>query len=330
MAFEEAAEMRLNLPLENQKFSKASQEAAEKELRASTWLVHGSYAMRETDEGGAYVIASDRTTEEYSPLVSYHGLFLNFARLADGGKITRGAWLEWVESYGVLGLERDDMVRYLLKRYLERGLGLEDLLGELDWLDEQGEEYKPHAGGTEGGPRESHAAFVREVHKARRLLRLYEAATAKDGWGRDRPDVAVIERGAAEEGFTLRDTVPKEAKSWALSWVGHVVQEVISEHCYPVLHQRGDKICRGWGFHTLLGAMYLQMAWLMTATEEIRCKWCGKVISFEQPELWDEGTMRRGYRKPYKPRADKEFCDRGCKDRWHYQNVTKPKKASEA
>ena len=71
--------------------------------------------------------------------------------------------------------------------------------------------------------------------------------------------------------------------------------------------------------------MYLQMAWLMTAKEEVRCKWCGRVIAFEQPPISSEDVGQKGYRKPYKTQADKEFCDRLCKGRWYYQNVTKPK-----
>ena len=314
------------MKLTKKEFRKALREAAEKELRAGTWAVH-EYDVRETDEGGAYVVASDRFPQEYSPLVSHHGLFLNFARLAEGGEITRKAWSGWVESYGVLGLERDDVVRHLLGRYRELGLGLDELLDELYWLDELGSSYRLNATSAEGGPRESHSGFVREARKAGRLLRLYEAATAKDGWGRDRPNVAVIKRCVEEEGIAYRARTPKEAKRQALGWAGHVVQEVISEYCYPVLHQTGDGISRGWGFHSLLGAMYLQMAWLMTATEEIRCKWCDKVISFEQPEVSDERVAQKGYRKPYKPRADKEFCDRLCKGRWYYQNVTKPKRS---
>jgi hypothetical protein len=160
------------------------------------------------------------------------------------------------------------------------------------------------------------------------LLRIYEAATARDDLGNERPDLAAVERYAREEGFSRRISTSREAKGWALGFVGFAVQEVISEDCYPLLHQEGFEITQGWGFHTLLGAMYLQMAWLMTAKEEVRCKWCGRVIAFEQPPISSEDVGQKGYRKPYKTRADKEFCDRQCKDRWYYRNVTAPKRRS--
>lgn len=310
------------MSVQKEKFRKAAQEAADKERRRGAWEIYDyEYKLSENDEE-AYVRASGSSFEEYQPLASHPTLFLKFAGLADSGEISQEVWRGWVESYGVLGLERHDTVRYLIERYRELGLGLDGLLEELDWLDGLGREYRLYSGSTRGGPRESYGRFVKEAHKANGLLRLYEAATNPDG-----SDVRFVKRYAEGEGFGPWVKTSKDAKGWALSWAGHVVQEVISEDCYPLLSQAGDQISQGWGFHTLLGAMYLQMSWLMTATEEIRCKWCTRIISFEQPALSLELIGESGNRKPYKPRVDKEFCDRRCKDKWHYQNVTKPKRS---
>ena len=67
-----------------------------------------------------------------------------------------------------------------------------------------------------------------------------------------------------------------------------------------------------------MGAMYLQMYWLMTAEgRERRCKapGCVKVITFDQPEqprdLWTQNDRKRGY----KTRVDKVYCSQACKQR---------------
>ena len=346
------------MPIRREQIQKAINEAAEKERRRGSWRAYKQYEFRHDDHGGAYVVARPEVTPprfesryddqrkglvltrtsdghvdegpffEYSPLVSHPGLFLKFARLTEHGRITEEVWKNWVRAYGVLGLEQHDMTRDLIARYLELGLTLQELTDELTLLDRWGRDHRLYSGSSDGGPGESWVSFEREAHKAGRLLRIYEAATAKDDLGNDRPNLATVQRYAEEEGFGRRIVTVREAKGWALGFVGFAVQEIISEDCYPLLHQEGFEITQGWGFHTLLGAMYLQMAWLMTAKDEVRCKWCGRVIAFEQPLISSENLGQRGYRKPYKPRADKEFCDRQCKDRWYYRNVTAPKRLS--
>jgi hypothetical protein len=60
--------------------------------------------------------------------------------------------------------------------------------------------------------------------------------------------------------------------------------------CYPVLElekgTHGDlsKVRTSWTFPSLLGAMYLQMHWLIAAGGRvIRCRYCGRVISLTSP-----------------------------------------------
>jgi len=345
------------MPIDKSMFQIAINEAVEKERRRGSWRVYYHYEFRHDDQDEAYVVAQTvgnpprfelryddqrrvrvlsrtsgtRVAEEpffeYPPLVSHRGLFLDFARLADDGEITKEGWETWIKTYGVLGLEQHDMTRYVIERHQELGSSLDELLIELRWLDDLGREYRLYSGSTAGGPRESYAGFESEAYKANRLLKIYEAATAEDELGNDTPDMAMVKGWAEEEdGVSKWITTPKRAKEWALGFVGHAVQEVISEDCYPLLHQEGVELTQGWGFHTLLGAMYLQLAWLMTSKEKARCKWCGGVITFEQPTISSDDVGQKGYRKPYKTRVDKEFCGRMCKDRWYYQNKTKPER----
>ena len=70
------------------------------------------------------------------------------------------------------------------------------------------------------------------------------------------------------------------------------------------------RIRGGMGFINLLGAMYLQMNWLMLAVAEVnRCRYCGRTISYASP--------RPGGRKR---RNDKKFCNKSCRQSYAYHN----------
>jgi hypothetical protein len=118
---------------------------------------------------------------------------------------------------------------------------------------------------------------------------------------------------------------PAALKEWALRSSWKIVGNIIADHCYPEFYRLKDTFSTAWGFKPLLGAMYLQMMWLMTATGEVRrCQGprCPRVIAFEQPEKGvhpqQDGTKNDrsgGYRKT---RKDKRFCSSSCKSLWHY------------
>jgi hypothetical protein len=62
-----------------------------------------------------------------------------------------------------------------------------------------------------------------------------------------------------------------------------------------------------WWYENLLGAMYLQMHWLMTSGSELaRCENCGRIIALSRP--YPEGRKRR---------RDKRFCDDACRQAHH-------------
>jgi hypothetical protein len=85
-------------------------------------------------------------------------------------------------------------------------------------------------------------------------------------------------------------------------------------------------------FHSLLGAMWLQMSWLFDdKTEQRRCKWCGKVILIEPGGMPRYPGLAKNVRGRYKTRKDKAFCnDRqdksksGCRAKYHYHYEKRP------
>lgn len=97
------------------------------------------------------------------------------------------------------------------------------------------------------------------------------------------------------------------------------MQGKLTTECYPQLVGAYDPAFEAaYGFRSLLGAMYLQMYWLMTSKGNVRrCKGpgCRRVITFDQPEqprgLWKKNDRSRGYRT----RVDKVFCSQACKQR---------------
>ena len=86
-------------------------------------------------------------------------------------------------------------------------------------------------------------------------------------------------------------------------------------------YRRRDGAFRtGWGFRSLLGAMWLQMLWLLTAPEEDvrRCLWCDQVITFEQPEQPAIPAWKNNRRRRRKIRKDKQYCDAHCRTAYDY------------
>jgi hypothetical protein len=62
-----------------------------------------------------------------------------------------------------------------------------------------------------------------------------------------------------------------------------------------------------WTFDNLLGAMHLQMYWLMASGGNVtRCEHCGRIVSLARPH--PEGRKRR---------SDKRFCDDACRQAKH-------------
>jgi hypothetical protein len=125
--------------------------------------------------------------------------------------------------------------------------------------------------------------------------------------------------------------VPKRAPLSLPSLVKDSAQNKIAGRCYPRLYRGPDGYAQGWGFNSLLGAMWAQMMWVLTGTGEIRrCLWCGNTIAPEPPQ--QPIGSKKNSRGKYKTRADKRFCfskdgvKGKCKGLYHYHYRVKPAK----
>jgi len=113
---------------------------------------------------------------------------------------------------------------------------------------------------------------------------------------------------------------PAEHQNYALA-VGlrcaqEATEEVVHKYCRQELLVSLDPNIRPsvshetrivWTFDNLLGALYLQMYWLMISSDRIACcEHCGRIISLGRPH--PEGRKRR---------SDKRFCNDACRQAHH-------------
>ncbi len=111
------------------------------------------------------------------------------------------------------------------------------------------------------------------------------------------------------------DTVPPTALQCALAAAVFTVDPVVRESCKQSIGIHIDGMAQpdpsavklSWMFDNLLGAMYLQMYWLLTSGGNLtRCEHCRRVISLARP-----------YPGGRKGRRDKRFCDDACRQAHH-------------
>jgi hypothetical protein len=162
-----------------------------------------------------------------------------------------------------------------------------------------------------GGRLETVERFAGEAWEANMTLLLYEAASNPDG-----PDVDAIVgfiSDEGEEGMNLRSSrelngkTPEAARSWALTVVEEIVERKIRGRCWPIPVRDGSSHKQGWAFDSLLGAMWLQMLWLMLGQPR-RCEWCGKLLDVDPEQEQDLQTAGIDDRQR-KPRSDRRFCN---------------------
>jgi hypothetical protein len=310
--------------------------------------------------------AHNKAEDVYRPLVDMPALFLEFARLLEDPGLDapeEGGWhygeletkknievtLDWARTYGVLGLSPTspghtlDEARDLHKEVTERNQPDSSQFGLLGWPVPSGESHRwpperlerirgildagqpgPPAWrevSVHGGLKDTVTRFVIEAMAANSILRLYEAATATK-----RPKLDIIRSYMPED---LREALepPRWYREWALTKIWATVDHMVRDHCHPMSYRRGDgAFMMGWGFRSLLGAMWLQMLWLLTAPEEDvrRCRWCDRVIDFEQPEQPTTGARKVNRPGKRKIRKDKQFCDDRHKAAFDYYVRIKP------
>lgn len=152
-----------------------------------------------------------------------------------------------------------------------------------------------------GGPGETVSRFEREAQDAYTALVFYEAATAPQDPG------AQTLRAAWRN---HPDLPSARLKARALEHVEDLTHEKMYEWCYPRPRRssRGG-FDRGYGFKSLLGAMWLEMFWLLTSEGSApHCAWCGNLLSMGP--ISGEGGK--------KVRKDAKYCRGGaCKQAAH-------------
>ena len=215
---------------------------------------------------------------------------------------------DWAEVYGLLAYSREeDVVRGEL------------VVGgdfEVSW-----------------GRRDSVAQFAEAAGEVRTCLRAYEALK------REGP-INLEELSASLGPLPIEVLRPSDRhksmeRPWLYGVIGRMIQTRIREHCFPqftVFTRSGNPSGRfglGYGFHSLLGAVWLQMAWMLHSDNATRCKLpdCGRVITIKPGEPASDadfkdfdGKFKTNVRGTYKTRKDTEFCkNRPCRQEYSYR-----------
>lgn len=311
----------------------SANKAVDEEMRAGWWRRYDDYEIVPDKAGVGYVVVKGivgpnlRVAEYVDPLSRrYADLFLRFARWPrdpgmdkarekipgmssrslDSDRNAEAALL-WARLFGVLGLNKaNESIGAWGDAYdpTAEYVGLENLPGP------PSRAYRRSDIG--GPPSESVENFAYEAWEAFVVLRLYEALTDPGGLDLDairsfmpaRPQFGwghQDDKLTYRVSWTTREREGSElwrAEMWAQGVVEHTVQRKIELQCYPTLHEENGVYKQGWGFKSLLGAMWLQMMWLMLSKPR-HCLWCKNAL-------------------PAKARSDKKFCDADCRWNWNY------------
>jgi len=268
----------------------------------SRWYVYEHYEI--IDEAGSrYIYAPPRRDGVHNKVVKQlqplsrtsADLFLRFARWPEEAGMDREPDTErnaeaarsWAKEFGVLGLNSTGRA---IPNFVNSRRVTADYLGK-PWLDDAGMHRRNSV--TGGMPDESVANFAFEAWEAHIVWRLYESVRSEErvDEGSVIRFMSTIDHSASDvtTGIT-HSWVEREIYSgdselirrWALTVVGDAVNRKIENHCHPILRGDGPGSYEpGWAFKSLLGAMWLQMMFLMH--EDRRCWWCGKPLDPGMP-----------------------------------------------
>ena len=187
-----------------------------------------------------------------------------------------------------------------------------------------------------GAPQDA-KGFWEAVERAAGLLALYEGVLNRDSqsvqrallkefpymgiwWSiYDEPPAPPADHGLMDLEFLasqiaeyVEELYDGDYLGYTLKTVADEVERMVGTLCRPVLvveegSHDPSEVTAQWRFKSLLGAMYLQMYWLMAAGSELtRCENCGRLISLARPS--PESRKRR---------RDKRFCDDACRQAHH-------------
>src|SRR5829696_3055658 len=319
-----------------ERFANIYQKTVPEDLRVGDWAVYKKYEIIEV-EGQKFVHAAPTANQLherqiYSPLSRRSAdLFLRFAEwpnkydmdhgaAAAESKKNQEAALRWARTYGVLGTNRSDFTVLGIS-----AAAVEDYLGRPGPDGLVGSGWENDACG--GPPSESVARFVAEALEARMIRRLYEAATA-----RPKPDhkgiVALMSSRSEEWGPELRwpstkeayGNTPVRAHDWALTVVEETVQRKLQKHSHLTLTGSRGAYQEGRAFHSLLGAMWMQMLYLMCGSARVcELPGCNRILSLDESE---QSTRQRNKSPKRKTPRHKRFCSDGHRVEWNREYGT--------
>jgi hypothetical protein len=270
-------------------FAETVDKAVTPELSANRWLVYDRYESQpfkgERRRGDAYIVAPHEKL----------------------GRSATSAVVRSTYTYAPLTDTPD-----LLKRFADLSDGEVTQDVWKGWIDDYGTlGLQKGINPSRGGPAESFSAFVQEASDAGDLLRLYEAAA----------DPTAVDEAYIRQ-YLFPEQVPEgvsAARDTALFLVDVVIQEKLEKECIVRFDPNMDGTAvLSYGFRSLLGAMYLQMAFLRTGTTAARvCQGpgCNRTIALSTPETEEEYATRRarGERKVSNTYANKVYHSDACK-----------------
>lgn len=279
---------------------------------------------------GELLLGPVRLVDPFSP--EYADLFLKFARWFDDQKMDKAtkaqsqyvstldternaaAALAWTRKYGMLGLGKDPNFSLAVGAYSPASTEIAARRLGKPQLGRHGirRQYRKS---DEGGEHETVERFVLEAYEANIVLKLYTAATAKafkeHGIARFMSGESSYYKSSGEfpakYGSSEREIYSQNremARSWALRVVEGAVNRKVERDVYPILIREAashkdecyEYYTEGWGFKSLLGAMWFQMRMFMLGDERYgQCLRCNE--SF------------------YKNRRDKIYCSGTCSNR---------------
>jgi hypothetical protein len=263
-------------------FGRAGELVGPRQRAGRSWYVCEGYELSagiirmKPDIGAART--KSYALKPYKPLEDVPDLFLRFARLHKSTNFPEAA-LSWSHKYGVPGGDSQG-----------HSSSMESMKLSLFWT---------------------------EAKRAWIILTMYEAALNRDAQ-------------------TIRDLIHNDLyRDDALEWSVHDFREGWSEAEYlavalltpvydvdstvqllcrrslevptPYYDPDPSNVTSSWEFDSLVGAMYLQMYWLLESGGDVtRCEHCGRIISLGRPH---PGGRKR--------RSDKRFCDEACRQAHH-------------
>jgi hypothetical protein len=228
-------------------------------------LSDGSEGKRYSAE---WLSKDDNAARDYAPLRDEPDLFLRFASLADQdpGIEDRDGRLEitekWIKTYGVLGLVYENGSTHEL------------------------------VNGWKSVRRENLLLFWEEVHRAADCLTAFRAGTAP----------ARMLKHSNIPGKTTMEKRKSAAQTLASQLNWKLEHECYPKFYYGVLRDTGEpaKVWLSLGFRSLLGAMYLQLAWRIKS-RQCQAPGCNNIIGLDR-------------------RSDAETCSQRCKERRRYHH----------